>query len=166
MNTNKIKNLARNATKSKDGRTVLSNFGYLTLLQFASYLFPIITVPYLSRVIGVEGYGKIAFASAVMVWVQTVADWGFLLTATRDVAKCRDNKAEVSRIFSETFFANPLHWQSSPFSSVPDTAGISPNKFYGLHRHRYGYIGKGTIPESHPSHPEERHRHCHFQNNI
>lgn len=97
MNTNKIKNLARNATKSKDGRTVLSNFGYLTLLQFASYLFPIITVPYLSRVIGVEGYGKIAFASAVMVWVQTVADWGFLLTATRDVAKCRDNKAEVSR---------------------------------------------------------------------
>ena len=108
MNTNKIKNLARNATKSKDGRTVLSNFGYLTLLQFASYLFPIITVPYLSRVIGVEGYGKIAFASAVMVWVQTVADWGFLLTATRDVAKCRDNKAEVSRIFSETFFARCL----------------------------------------------------------
>ena len=46
MNTNKIKNLARNATKSKDGRTVLSNFGYLTLLQFASYLFPIITVDY------------------------------------------------------------------------------------------------------------------------
>ena len=89
MNTNKIKNLARNATKSKDGRTVLSNFGYLTLLQFASYLFPIITVPYLSRVIGVEGYGKIAFASAVMVWVQTVADWGFLLTATRDVTKRR-----------------------------------------------------------------------------
>lgn len=108
MNTNKIKNLARNATKSKDGRTVLSNFGYLTLLQFASYLFPIITVPYLSRVIGVEGYGKIAFASAMMVWVQTVADWGFLLTATRDVAKCRDNKAEVSRIFSETFFARCL----------------------------------------------------------
>lgn len=108
MNIGKINNIARSVTKSKNGRTILSNFGYLALLQFASYLFPIITVPYLSRVIGVEGYGKIAFASAVMVWVQTVADWGFLLTATRDIAKCRDNRAEVSRIFSETFFARCL----------------------------------------------------------
>lgn len=108
MNTNKIKNLARNATKSKDGRTVLSNFGYLTLLQFASYLFNNHR-SLLSRVIGVEGYGKIAFASAVMVWVQTVADWGFLLTATRDVAKCRDNKAEVLE-YSPKHSLQDVYW--------------------------------------------------------
>lgn len=104
----RIKTILYSASKSKDGRTLLSNFGYLTILQFAGYLFPIVTIPYLAKVIGAEGYGKIAFAAAVMVWIQTIADWGFTLTATRDVAKCRDNKVEVSRIFSETFWARCL----------------------------------------------------------
>ncbi len=95
---NKIKN-------SKDGRTLLSNFGYLTLLQVAGYIFPFITLPYLARVIGVDGFGKIAFASAVIVWFQTIADWGFNFTATRDVAKNKDNPEKVSEIFSNVLWA-------------------------------------------------------------
>jgi PST family polysaccharide transporter len=92
----------------KDGRTLITNFGYLTLLQVAGYIFPLITLPYLARVIGVEGFGKIAFASAVVVWFQTVADWGFSFTATRDVAKNRDDKEKVSEIFSNVLWARLL----------------------------------------------------------
>lgn len=95
----------RRLKKSKDGRTLLSNFGYLTLLQVAGYIFPIITIPYLARVVGVESFGKIAFASAVVVWFQTVAEWGFNFTATRDVARNRDNKETVSEIFSNVLWA-------------------------------------------------------------
>lgn len=91
--------------KSKDGRVLVSNFGYLSLLQIAGYVFPLITMPYLARVIGADGFGKIAFASAIIVWVQTIADWGFNLTATRDVARNRDDKEFVSRIFSNVFWA-------------------------------------------------------------
>ncbi|HHX70551.1 MAG TPA: flippase [Gallicola sp.] len=94
--------------KSKDGRTLAANFGYLSLLQIAGYIFPLITMPYLARVIGVEGFGKIAFASAVVVWFQTVADWGFNYTATRDVAKNRDDKEKVSEIFSNVLWARCL----------------------------------------------------------
>ena len=93
---------------SKDGRTLLANFGYLSLLQVAGYVFPLITMPYLARVIGAEGFGKIAFASAVIVWVQTIADWGFNFTATRDVAQSRDNKDNVSKIFSNVLWARCL----------------------------------------------------------
>ncbi len=93
---------------SKDGRTLVSNFGYLMLLQVASYIFPVITLPYLADVIGVEGFGKIAFASAIMVWFQTIADWGFTFTATRDVAKNRDDKEKVSEIFSNVLWARFL----------------------------------------------------------
>ena len=98
----------KSALKSKDGKVLASNFAYLSLLQVAGYVFPLITLPYLARVIGVEGFGKIAFASAVIVWIQTIADWGFNFTATRDVARNRDNIAIVSQIFSNVLWARLL----------------------------------------------------------
>lgn len=91
--------------QSKDGKTLASNMVYLTLLQVAGYLFPLITMPYLARVIGTVGFGKIAFASAIITWIQTIADWGFNYTATRDVAKNRDNADKVSHIFSSVLWA-------------------------------------------------------------
>lgn len=104
----KIQALQTRVNKSKDGRTLLSNFGYLMLLQIAGYIFPLLTIPYLARVIGVEGFGKIAFAAAVIVWLQTVTDWGFNYTATLDVAQNRDNPEKVSEIFSNVLWARIL----------------------------------------------------------
>ena len=101
----KLKTLLARFKKSKDGKVLASNFGYLMLLQIAGYVFPLITIPYLARVIGVDGFGKIAFAAAVMVWFQTVSDWGFNYTATRDVARNRDNLEKVSEIFSNVLWA-------------------------------------------------------------
>lgn len=100
-----IKNIYKRLRKSKDARALVANFGYLSLLQIAGYVFPLITIPYLSRIIGVEGFGKIAFASAVIVWIQTFADWGFTYTSTRDVAKNRENIDVVSEIFSRVLWA-------------------------------------------------------------
>lgn len=101
----KLKQLFTRLKQSKDGKTLVANFGYLSLLQVAGYVFPLITMPYLARVIGAEGFGKIAFAAAIMVWFQTIADWGFNYTATRDVAKNRDDKEKVSEIFSNVLWA-------------------------------------------------------------
>lgn len=105
---NKLKSQISRVAKNKDARTLASNFTWLAVLQVASYAFPLITMPYLARVIGVDGFGKIAFASAIMVWIQTIADWGFNLTATRDVAQNRDNKQKVSEIFSNVLWARCL----------------------------------------------------------
>lgn len=93
---------------SKDSKTIFANFGYLLLLQIAGYVFPLITMPYLARVIGADGFGKIAFASAVVVWVQTISDWGFNMTATRDIAQNRADKEKVSKIFSNVLWARCL----------------------------------------------------------
>lgn len=105
---NKINKIKKRLASSKDGKIVFANFGYLSLLQIAGYVFPLITMPYLARVIGTEGFGKIAFASAVVVWFQTIADWGFNLTATRDVAQNREDKEKVSQIFSHVLWARCL----------------------------------------------------------
>lgn len=87
--------------KSGDGRVLMGNFSYLLLLQIVSYLFPLITIPYLAKVIGAYGMGKVAFSAAIMSWIQTIADWGFSFTATRDVAQNKTDKEKVSRIFSD-----------------------------------------------------------------
>lgn len=102
---NKITEIKNKIDSSKNGKTVFANFGYLSLLQIAGYVFPLITMPYLARVIGADGFGKIAFASAIVVWIQTISDWGFNLTATRDVAQNRNDKEKVSRIFSNVLWA-------------------------------------------------------------
>lgn len=101
----KLKASINQLRKSKDGKVVASNFGYLLLLQIASYIFPLMTIPYLARVIGVEGFGKIAFASGVIVWLKTVSDWGFNYTATRDVASNINDTEKVSEIFSQVLWA-------------------------------------------------------------
>lgn len=94
--------------KNKEAKTLASNFVWLSLLQIAGYVFPLMTMPYLARVIGVTGFGKIAFAAAIMTWIRTIADWGFDYTATRDVAKNRDNLQKVSEIFSNVLWARLL----------------------------------------------------------
>ena len=99
--SNKYKNILNN----KEGKVILANFSYLFLLQIAGYLFPLLTMPYLARVIGADGFGRIAIASAVIMWIQTISDWGFNYTATRDVAKNRDNNDKVSHILSNVIWA-------------------------------------------------------------
>ncbi len=103
-----LKIIAGKIRESRDGKTVVRNIGYLTLLQVAGYVFPFITMPYLARVIGTNGFGKIAFASAIICWVQTVVDWGFTYTATRDVAQNREERSKVSEIFSNVLWARLL----------------------------------------------------------
>lgn len=101
-------NIIKKIQKNHNAKTLIGNFVYLSLLQFAGYIFPLFTWPYLAHVIGAEGFGKIAFASAVMIWVQTIADWGFNFTATRDIAINRDDKEKVSQVYSSVTWARLL----------------------------------------------------------
>lgn len=100
-----MSNKYKKILKNEEGRVITTNFSYLFLLQIASYLFPLVTMPYLARVIGAEGFGHIAIASAVIMWIQTISDWGFNYTATRDVAKNREDKDMVSHILSNVIWA-------------------------------------------------------------
>lgn len=100
-----IKRFLSRLKHNQDGKRVASNFGYLVVLQFAGYLFPLLTIPYLARVIGVEKIGDIAFAAAIILWFKTITEWGFNYTATRDIARCRDNVEETSQILSNVLWA-------------------------------------------------------------
>lgn len=85
---------------SKESKNLIQNFFALSILQIAGYVFPLITLPYLARVIGVEKFGEIAFATAVIVYMQAIVDYGFAFSAVRDIARCRADRQAISVIYS------------------------------------------------------------------
>lgn len=85
-------------------KTLIENFLSLGVLQIVSYTLPLINLPYLSRVLGVEKFGIVFFAFAFMQYFIMLTDYGFGLSATREIAVNRHNKKNLSNIFSAVTF--------------------------------------------------------------
>lgn len=85
-------------------KRLLTNMTSLFVLQVANYLLPLITVPYLVRVLGPDRLGLITFAQAFVQYFVVLTDYGFNLSATREIAIHRENVRKVSEIFSSVLF--------------------------------------------------------------
>lgn len=70
----------------------------LFTLQAATYALPLVSLPYLTRVLGTENFGRMAFAMAVIQYFTILTDYGFNLSATQRVAIVKDNQAELSKL--------------------------------------------------------------------
>lgn len=74
-------------------------------MQAINYLVPLITLPYLTRTLGVEQYGAFNLALSLIQYGILFVTFGFNLSATRYIAQYRHNYLLVSRIFWETIIA-------------------------------------------------------------
>ncbi|MDD4178946.1 MAG: flippase [Candidatus Margulisbacteria bacterium] len=81
-------------------KKLIENFTSLSVLQASKYVLPMITFPYLVRVIGPEKFGLISFAQAFVMYFMILTDYGFNLSATRRVAIHREDRQKLSEIFS------------------------------------------------------------------
>lgn len=84
---------------SGENRKLVSNTFYLYILQGVNYVVPLLTIPYLVRVLGTEVFGILAFYGAFITYFQLVVDYGFNLSATRIVSVNKNNKVRLSQLF-------------------------------------------------------------------
>ncbi|MGJ1433093.1 flippase [Sphingobacterium spiritivorum] len=88
--------------------TLIKNIASLSIVQVVNYIFPLITVPYVSRIIGPEGYGVINYATAFIAYFTVFITYGFDLTATRRIARFPHDSTEISKIMSQVTVARTL----------------------------------------------------------
>ena len=81
-------------------RVVMGNVASLTSLQAITYVLPVIIMPYLFRIIGPEKFGLIAFAQAFVQYFAIITDYGFGISATKEISLCREERRKVSCVFS------------------------------------------------------------------
>jgi polysaccharide transporter, PST family len=91
-------------SKFNEHKKLMSNTFSLYIIQAVNYLLPLIMIPYLIRVLGTETFGFIAFASSLTAYFQIIIDYGFNLSATREVSLHKRDVHWLSRQFFSVLF--------------------------------------------------------------
>lgn len=84
-------------------KILIENIYSLGALQFINYFFPFITFPYLVRVVGIEKFGLVNFASAFVGYFILITDYGFNISAVRNISIQRNEKERLQRTISSIF---------------------------------------------------------------
>jgi len=80
------------------------NLGYQTLYQVLNVGLPLITAPFLSRVLGAEPLGIMSYTSSIVQYFTLFAMMGLVNYGTRSIAVVKDNIEERSNVFSQIFY--------------------------------------------------------------
>lgn len=76
------------------------------LLQFFNAVVPLLTIPYITRVLGKEQYGIFSVAFNIIVYMQVAVEYGFGMSATRKVAINKEiNHKRLCKLFSAVLFS-------------------------------------------------------------
>lgn len=95
-------NKIRSLLKNKDIDRLIKNFLSLSFLKLINAVLPFVTLPYLLRVLGAYHYGAIILALSLVAYFQAITDYGFNLSATREISKHRNSTKQLSYIYSKT----------------------------------------------------------------
>jgi PST family polysaccharide transporter len=87
-------------TETEEKKNIVSNIFSLGVLQVASYALPLLTVPYLVRILGPEFFGLTSFATATVMYFILITEYGFNLTTTQQISIHRHNLVKLGQIFS------------------------------------------------------------------
>lgn len=86
------------------------NVASLFSVQIANFLLPLLTVPYVVRVIGPANLGLLNFSQAYVTYFSLLINYGFDMAAVRTIAANRNDQAATSRIVSQVLAGKTLLW--------------------------------------------------------
>ena len=83
-----------------DRKKLFQNTLFLYIMIFSNQLISLLTIPYQTRVLGPVLYGKTSVAVSLMMYVQLIMDFGFLLSATEKITRYKDDLAFKNKLFT------------------------------------------------------------------
>lgn len=88
--------------------SIKKNFFYSSILTTANYIFPFLTYPYISRILGVNNIGVCNFVDSIINYFILFSMMGIGTIGIREIAKCKENKEQRNQIFSSLFILNTI----------------------------------------------------------
>ena len=80
---------------------VFKNGIWLTVLQVVNTIIPVITIPYITRILGASEYGSFSIALNWVLYFQVLVEFGFGLSGARKVALLKDNeKKKLNELYN------------------------------------------------------------------
>ncbi|NLD19048.1 MAG: oligosaccharide flippase family protein [Clostridiales bacterium] len=82
----------------KQRKGIAFNVSMLYIMNIAKLIFPLITLPYLTRVLSVDCYGVVSYVKATMVYAQLIVDFGFMLSGVKAITEARESLTKIGQI--------------------------------------------------------------------
>ena len=73
---------------------------YLYVIQISNFIIPLIACPYLTRVLGGEGFGKLGFAQTMYFLFVFIIDFGFNLTGAKSISLYKDKRNNLNALYT------------------------------------------------------------------
>ena len=84
-------------------KSIKKNYIFNLIYQIVLVVTPLITIPYLSRVLNADGIGEVSFAESVVSFFVLFANLGIGTYGQREISYYQDNKSKRSEVFWNTF---------------------------------------------------------------
>jgi len=88
--------------------SLVENIVALYGAHFCNYILPLLTIPYCVRVLGPRAWGLVAFSQAFGIYAGLIVEYGFGLSAVREVARHRDSVEDLSTLVAGVMGARVL----------------------------------------------------------
>lgn len=89
-------------------RRLVLNTVYMYILSFAKLIIPLISLPYLTKVLSVNCIGGVSFVKSFVTYAQVIVDFGFIMSATKDMVSIIKKKENPSKTIGNTIYAQLL----------------------------------------------------------
>lgn len=82
---------------------VAGNTFMLYVMSIAKLIFPMVTFPYLTRVLSEETYGFVSYVRNCMTYMQLIVDFGFILSSVKCIVNADGDNDKIGKIVGDTF---------------------------------------------------------------
>ena len=94
------------AKKNKSAKSLRINYIFFSIKSIMTVLFPLISFPYASRILNVEGIGQVQYCTSIVSYFSLIATLGITTYAIREGAKLKNDRYEFSKFAIEIFSIN------------------------------------------------------------